>query len=149
MAVSSVGRNGLHLLTAFAVVAAIAWFVKTVWDSPAAWERLRVPAILLAILVVIQLMLGIEAWLARFGAGELPDLQQTTMGQAAIRTAHVLLGSWLLAISVSCILLARGSTVPRAAVELERPVFETRRRTDALLNEPQTTTGVQRVEGAV
>ena len=98
----------LHFLTAFVVVAVIAWFVKTVWESPAAWERLRVPAVLLAVLVAVQLMLGVEAWLARFGSGELPELQQVTMGQAAIRTAHVLLGSWLLAISVSCILLARG-----------------------------------------
>jgi cytochrome c oxidase assembly protein subunit 15 len=98
----------LHFLTAFAVVAVVAWFVKTAWESPSTWERLRVPAGLLAGLIVVQLMLGVEAWLARFGSGELPELQQVTMGQGAILTAHVLLGSWLLAVSVSCILLARG-----------------------------------------
>jgi heme A synthase len=135
----------LHFLTAFAVVAAVGWFVKSVWESPAAWERLRTPALLMAILIPLQLLLGVEAWMARFGSAQLPDMQRLTTEQAAICTAHVLLGSWLLAISVSCILLTRGAKVPHTAVVMQP--FASRPRTDAIQSEPQATTSIHHREG--
>jgi len=121
----------LHFLTAFVVLAAVAWFVKVVWDSPAARARLGFAAILLSVLVAFQITLGVEAWLARFGTGELPELQRVTMGQAAVRTAHVLIGSWLLAISVSCTLLVGRVREPHAVAD-PGGLFEPRPRTDAV-----------------
>jgi heme A synthase len=127
----------LHFLTAFAVMAALAWFVKAVWDSPAARRRLGFAALLLSVLVALQVMLGVEAWLARFGTGVLPDAQRVTMGQAAVRTAHVLIGSWMLAISVSCTLLVgRVKDVPVTSPTRERgtdiQVSPTRQRSDGI-----------------
>jgi heme A synthase len=121
----------LHFLTAFVVLAAVAWFVKAVWDSPAARERLGFAALLLSVLVAVQIMLGVEAWLARFGTGELPELQRVTMGQAAVRTAHVLIGSWLLAISVSCTLLVGRAREPHAVADAGA-LFGPQPRTEAI-----------------
>jgi heme A synthase len=129
----------LHFLTAFAVIAALAWFIKAVWESPSARQRLGVVAVLMAMLVALQVMLGVEAWLARFGTGELPEMQQVTPGQAVIRTAHVLIGSWLLAISVSCALLAGAAKEARAEAEAG---FEPQPRTDAIQTGPMPTTSV-------
>jgi heme A synthase len=136
----------LHFLTAFVVLAAVAWFVKAVWDSPAARERLGFAAILLSVLVALQIMLGVEAWLARFATGELPELQQVTMGQAAVRTAHVLIGSWLLALSVSCTLLVGRVNEPHAVADAGT-LFEPQPRTDAVRPGPLPPTGVHQLEG--
>ncbi len=56
--------------------------------------------------MIVQLGLGVEAWLSKFGAGNLlPELQAVTVGQAVVRVAHVLIGSWILATSVVLTLL--------------------------------------------
>jgi cytochrome c oxidase assembly protein subunit 15 len=136
----------LHFLTAFVVLAAVAWFVKAVWDSPAARERLGFAALLLSVLVALQIMLGVEAWLARFGTGELPELQQVTTGQAAVRTAHVLIGSWLLAISVSCTLLVGRVREPQATADAGT-LFEPQPRTDAIHAGPPAA-GVHHLEAS-
>jgi heme a synthase len=114
----------LHFLTAFAVVAVGVWFARTAWEVPAAWQRLRLPILLLMLCLSVQLLLGVEAWLARFGTRELPELQgitftRTSMIQAAIRTGHLLLGSWLLALSVACALLTRTAPALQAVPKRE------------------------------
>ena len=86
---SAWGQRG-HLLTAFAVVAATAWIVKETIDLPMRDKRLTLTVSCLAVLVVLQLFLGVEAWMVRMTAMDVA-------WQAVIRTAHVLVGSLIFA----------------------------------------------------
>ena len=86
---STLGQRG-HLLTAFAVVAATAWIVKETIDLPMRDKRLTLTVSCLAVLVVLQLFLGVEAWMVRMTAVDVA-------WQAVIRTAHVLVGSLIFA----------------------------------------------------
>jgi heme A synthase len=90
----------LHVLTAFAVVVAAAWFVKGVAESPDARRHFGKAAVILAGLLLVQVLLGIEAWFGKFGSGVLPELQKLTARQAVVRTGHMLIGSWILATAV-------------------------------------------------
>jgi heme A synthase len=98
-----------HILVAFAVVAATAWLLKLALDkslassrSPGVFSAVR----WLAVLVFIQILFGVEAFLLRFAAGVAPQVQQLTTGQAIVRTAHVLIGFLVLAASVVVVLRA-------------------------------------------
>jgi cytochrome c oxidase assembly protein subunit 15 len=86
-----------HLLAAFVVVTAVAGLVKLVYEDPARERAVTRMVLLLAALVGVQLLLGVEAWMVKFSSGELPELVQTTVPQALIRTGHVLVGSCILA----------------------------------------------------
>lgn len=95
---SGLGQRG-HLLMAFAVVLAVAWLWKLALDEPSDKTLLR-PVLILAAAVAIQVLLGVEAWIGRF-LTELPsEYQQLTFSQAALRTAHVLMGYVILASAV-------------------------------------------------
>jgi hypothetical protein len=94
-----------HLVTAFLVVAAAAWLATASAGNRDAWPSLRGPLALLAVLLVVQVLLGVEAWLSKYLGVELPEAERVTVGQAVIRTAHVLVGSWILATSVGLALL--------------------------------------------
>jgi hypothetical protein len=54
----------------------------------------------LGILLALQVMLGVESWMGKFAGVLLPELHRPTIGQAATRVAHVLVGSFILATSV-------------------------------------------------
>src|SRR5439155_12430770 len=54
-----------HLLGAFVVVAAVVWMLKLIRDSESR-ERFRVQHILLLSLLALQMVLGVESWLAKF-----------------------------------------------------------------------------------
>ena len=56
--------------------------------------------ILLGVLLALQVMLGVESWLGKFAGVLLPEMHKPTIGQAATRVAHVLVGSFILATSV-------------------------------------------------
>jgi heme A synthase len=101
-----------HLLTAFAVVAAAAWFVKSAIESPTLCKRMGVALWVLCGLLLVQLMLGVEAWLGKFSTGVLPELQAVTLGQAIVRTGHMLVGSWVLATTVVLTLQAYLPALP-------------------------------------
>lgn len=90
----------MHLFTAFAVVAVAVWFARTALASPTAWRVLGRTLILLGILLALQIMLGVESWLGKFAGVLLPELRKPTIGQAATRVAHVLVGSFILATTV-------------------------------------------------
>jgi cytochrome c oxidase assembly protein subunit 15 len=90
----------MHLFTAFAVVAAAVWFARTALASPAARRVLGRTLILLAVLLTLQIMLGVESWLGKFIGVLLPEMRKPTIGQAATRVAHVLVGSFILATCV-------------------------------------------------
>jgi hypothetical protein len=66
----------------------------------------RRAVILLAILVVGQILLGIEAWLGQFSPGSVAGMQPLTVRSAVVRTSHVLLGSGILAMAVVAVLQA-------------------------------------------
>ncbi len=104
---SSLGQRA-HVLTAFAVVAVAVWLAKTVWESSAPEGFLRNVVKFLAVLIVLQLLLGVEAWTLKFASGGLPEAQILTARQALVRTGHVLIGSWILATSVVVTLCAHG-----------------------------------------
>jgi cytochrome c oxidase assembly protein subunit 15 len=88
-----------HLLTAFAVVAGVVWLVKIVVEGPSLRKPMGDTVALLAVLVVLQLLLGVEAWLKRFTAGSLPEAQKVTIPLAVVWTGHQVVGSWILATS--------------------------------------------------
>jgi cytochrome c oxidase assembly protein subunit 15 len=106
----------LHVILAFAVVG-LAFSLYT---------RLRLsggPAVKvgrwLHMLVLVQAVLGVEAWMRRFGAGVLPELVTPTWGLDFTRSAHHLLGTGIFCTSVAlAVLLSR--TAP-AAVTLPAP----------------------------
>ncbi len=104
---SSAFGQRAHLLIAFAVVAAVAWLAKGVYENHAADKPLTATVTLLAALVALQLLLGVEAWMTKFGTGVLPELQHLTVGQALIRTAHYLVGSGIFVTSVIIALRTR------------------------------------------
>jgi heme A synthase len=90
----------LHLLTAFAVVAAVA--VLAVRRGPPT----RTVAVLAA-LVAVQVALGVEAWMIKFASGTLPELVPVTVPQTLLRTAHLLTGAGILATAVVLAVQAR------------------------------------------
>jgi hypothetical protein len=104
----------VHFATAFAVVGAAAWLGAAVATSPEGRRLLGGPLLLLGGFLAVQVLLGIEAWLSKFSGVLLPELQVVTVPQAVIRTAHVLLGSWVLATSVAIALLASRRVAPVA-----------------------------------
>jgi heme A synthase len=89
-----------HLLTAFAVVTAVVVLVMLVFGNSARQRPVARTVVLLAVLVGVQLLLGVEAWMIKFGSGELPELVQVTLPRAIVRTAHVLTGAGILATAV-------------------------------------------------
>jgi heme A synthase len=99
----------LHFLTAFAVVAVAVWFARTVLASPSARRLLGRTLIVLGVLLALQIMLGIESWLGKYAGVLLPEMHKPTVGQAATRVAHVLVGSFILAASVVLTVLAHRS----------------------------------------
>jgi heme a synthase len=115
---SPIGQRG-HLLVAFASVAAVVWLLKLALEEH---ERTVIgPVVLLAVLVAVQILLGVEAWLLRFANGIYADTpSQITIGQAAVRTAHVLTGFAILASSVVVALRSRWSLAVERYATVER-----------------------------
>lgn len=112
----------LHLLTAFLVVAAAVWLLRVGFTTPAARPRVAFAGWVLGLLVALQVALGVEAWMGKFGeearqgkvaAGFLPEAATVNAKQAATRTAHTLVGTGVLAAAV-VLALRVGS---RSAVE--------------------------------
>jgi len=102
----SLGQR-LHLLTAFLVVAAAAWLLRVGFGSPSARPRIAAWGGALGCLVALQVTLGVEAWMGKFGPGTLPEFETVTEKQAGIRTAHALVGTGVLAAAVGLTLRVR------------------------------------------
>jgi cytochrome c oxidase assembly protein subunit 15 len=107
----------MHLFTAFAVVAVAVWFARTALASPEARGVLGRTFILIGVLLTLQILLGVESWLGKFAGVLLPELRKPTIGQAATRVAHVLVGSFILATCVaqSVLLHVRARSVSESA----------------------------------
>jgi cytochrome c oxidase assembly protein subunit 15 len=87
-----------HLLLAFAVVVAVVWLVKSCHDSGD--RRLWNVAHVLAVLIVLQLTLGVEAWLVKFASSEPLPPGHWLWSRELVRSGHVVVGSLMLATSV-------------------------------------------------
>jgi cytochrome c oxidase assembly protein subunit 15 len=88
-----------HLLVAFAAVAAVVWLVKTVLDSRIR-GLLRQTTLLLPLLVVLQLLLGVEAWMSKFASPQWQQLRPLPVQATLVRSIHSLGGTLLLACAV-------------------------------------------------
>ena len=115
----------LHLLTAFLAVGLAVWMIRVVFTT-AARPRVAFTAWVLGLLLALQVTLGVEAWMGKFGeeafagkraASRLPEAEQVSEKQAAMRTAHTLVGTGVLATAVVFALqisrrVGRGSARP-------------------------------------
>ncbi len=86
----------LHILGAFLVVGFVVYLVRESREGPRA---LRKAAHVLAILVALQVALGVEAWMSRL-------VLMSTAGQAFVRTAHFVVGAGVFATAVAVAVLA-------------------------------------------
>ncbi|MCI0701131.1 MAG: hypothetical protein L0241_08610 [Planctomycetia bacterium] len=93
----------LHFLTAFLATAVAVWVLRSVFADGSARQRVGWVSWAFAELIAIQLYLGVEAWMAKFGAYTLPELVPVTPESGAIRTAHALVGSgvWAAALALA------------------------------------------------
>ena len=100
----------LHILTAFLVVATGVWAVRIVFTTHAARLRLAGFASALSVLLALQVLLGVESWMGKFGeearggkpaTAFLAEAEKVTSKQAAIRTSHALVGAGVLAAAVA------------------------------------------------
>ena len=94
----------LHFLGAFAVVACILWLVKAIRDRHAGDRRLARLSVVLIVLTTLQLLLGVESWMNRFGSG-VPE-PAVTIASGMTRTLHFVIGSLIFATTVVLSLLA-------------------------------------------
>jgi heme A synthase len=111
----------MHILTAFVVVGAVVWLLKVALEQPAGLRLLRWPLVALAVLLVVQLNLGIEAWMGLFASELPPEAQPLLVGQAVVRTAHVVVGAGILAASAVAAIQAHRAVT---AVAAEQPHVE-------------------------
>jgi heme A synthase len=95
----------LHLLTAFAVVVAVVWAFFAVRARLTTDRTLRRVTRLLASVVTVQVLLGVEAWFGRFGSGVGEGAPAPGLGTDLVRSLHVLFGALLFATTVVFILL--------------------------------------------
>jgi heme A synthase len=91
-----------HLLLAFAAVAAVAWLVKEAIEDPKRGRAELVAALTLGLVVVVQLSLGVEAWLSKFS----PRPQSWEQFPQLLRSAHYLVGSLVFSATVAVALQA-------------------------------------------
>jgi heme A synthase len=140
-----------HLLTAFLVVAVVVWLAKTVFADADLRRLLRWPVALLVALVAVQVLLGVEAYLYRFTAATVPDAVPLTIGQAVLRSLHVVIGSWILAATVSCVVLAylaRRANDERPAVLDEGVAMSRESLTTGFAKRPSAVlNGIEHLEG--
>jgi heme A synthase len=111
----------LHFLTAFGATILAVVVIRAVVTDPAARARAGAFAWVLAGLVVVQLYLGVEAWMARFGQYKLPELVKVTPESGAIRSFHALVGSGVWALALALALRLRPVTVPANTLEPIEP----------------------------
>lgn len=104
------GTRG-HLLIAFAVVGSVVWLAREAWLGRGAAAHLQASVRVLAILIAIQVLLGVEAWVTRFSQPATLAAQPQALGRDLVRSAHVVVGSLVLAAGVAASLQAHRHTL--------------------------------------
>ncbi|MSQ95406.1 MAG: hypothetical protein EXR98_12720 [Gemmataceae bacterium] len=116
-----------HLLGAFIVTGAILWLLMLMRDSELR-ERFKLQRILLMAFLALQLLLGVESWLARFYTPQadfpqllpLPELLPISLHAEWIRTAHYLVGTLIFSTTVVVALIAHRKPVVETVLERSR-----------------------------
>lgn len=90
----------LHILGAFIIFGLVAWVSLRLAQSGRARPFFKKYNALLGMLVFLQVMLGIEAWMGKFGTGKPLAMEAINIGQASTRTIHAMVGALLLACSL-------------------------------------------------
>ncbi len=96
----------LHMLTAFVAAALAVWFLHAAFATPDVRTRVSAFGWALSALLVLQVYLGVEAWLAKFGGGLFAEVKLTPH-YITIRTLHALVGSGLWAVALALALRLR------------------------------------------
>src|SRR5262245_25356499 len=109
----------LHILLAFGVVVLAVWLIRHLHETRD--HRLRRMSWVLGGLLALQLVLGVEAWMMRFGSGVLPELQRVTIGSGMVRTLHFVTGSLVFAGTVVVVLLVHLRAPAEVLVTAGRP----------------------------
>lgn len=95
----------LHVLLAVAVLVGGALLLARVWTTgDRAVARV---GYLLAALLILQPILGVEAWIRRFGAGTIPEMVPPSPVLDLVRSGHHVLGTLIFATSVALAVLLR------------------------------------------
>ena len=94
----------LHILLAFVVLGMVFWLFARIRRSDCE-PNVRRWSVLLAVLVSIQPIFGVEAWIRRFGALTLPDMVPSSVGLDLARSGHHVLGTLIFATSVALTVL--------------------------------------------
>jgi heme A synthase len=108
----------LHILLAFAVVLGVFQLLRRLWREGVD-SRTRLLACVLAGLVLVQPVLGVEAWVRRFGSGGLPDDLPYSVVLNVVRSTHHVLGTLIFAATVALALMANRRPEPVRAGRLE------------------------------
>lgn len=82
-----------HVLLAFVAAATAAWLVKGIWERLGTDRPARRTAAVLAVLVALQVMLGVETWIRRFGSGVPVEWQTPSAATDMVRSTHFLVGA--------------------------------------------------------
>jgi cytochrome c oxidase assembly protein subunit 15 len=116
----------LHVVLAFLVVGLVFLLVGRLWRDTAN-RAARGAALLLAGLVLVQPVLGVEAWLRRFGAGTLPELLPASPGLDLVRSGHHVLGTLIFAttVALAVLLCRRGAVAVVTPERLQRELIDT------------------------
>jgi cytochrome c oxidase assembly protein subunit 15 len=104
----------LHVLLAFAVVVAALLLVRRLMAEDVGSGTRRIGTVLAALLV-LQPILGVEAWVRRFGSGELPELLPSSPAADLVRSGHHVLGTLIFATTVALTVLLHRRGAVRAA----------------------------------
>lgn len=113
-----------HVLLAFVVVAGALWVVKKVRETDRSGAT-RLAGWLLVGFVLLQPVLGVEAWIRRFGTMELPDAVPSTFWGDFFRSGHHVLGTAILATTAALTaLLFRPREQPSALEVLHARAME-------------------------
>jgi hypothetical protein len=107
----------LHFLTAFLATGLGVLVIRAVLTDPVARSRAATVAWVFAGLLVVQLYLGVEAWMARFGQYTLPELVKVTPTSGALRSLHALVGSGVWGASLALSIRLRTARVPADTLE--------------------------------
>jgi hypothetical protein len=103
----------LHFLTAFLVAAVAVWLMRSLLVA-----RKPAGAWVLGFVLTVQIALGVEAWMGKFLLGIFAaESMKVTEVQAAIRTAHLLVGSLMLGTAVVVAVRTNRVKVHKAAAE--------------------------------
>jgi len=94
----------LHMIGAFIVFGIVAWLSLRMAGSTYARAFFKPYTILLGLVVFVQVILGVEAYLGKFATGKPLIQEAVSFGQATVRTSHALTGALLLAIAFAAAL---------------------------------------------